>query len=83
MLPLHMNGEQQPVGGEAAATWAAEGESVSMGMEEVALVRLEAGVLVVVGGPRKGRKLPSFLEGAAFWGAMLEWGGQPEKLGVW
>ncbi len=55
-----------------------------MGVEEVALVHLEAGGLVVVGGGlRKGRKLPSFLEGAAFQGAMVEWEGQPEKLGVW
>ncbi len=63
-----------------------------MGMEEVALVHLEAGVLVVVGGARKGRKLPSFLEGAAFRGAMLEWGranqrswgcGEGAKRGCW
>ena len=72
------------VGGMTAASWEAEGGSMSMGVEEVALVHLEAGGLVVVGGGlRKGRKLPSFLEGAAFQGAMVEWGGQPEKLGVW
>jgi len=55
--------------GMTAASWEAEGGSVSMGVEEVALVRLEAGGLTVVGGvPRKGKKLPSFLEGVAFWG---------------
>jgi len=72
------------VGGMTAASWEAEGGSISMGVEEVTLVCLEAGGLMVVGGgPRKGKQLPSFLEGAAFWGAMLEWEGQPEKLGVW
>jgi len=68
----------------AVASWEAEGGSVSMGVEEVALVCLEEGGLMVVGGgPRKGRKPPSFLEGAAFQGAMVEWEGQPEKLGLW
>jgi len=61
------------VGGETVASWEAEGGSISMGVEEVALVHLEVGGLVVVGGGlRKGRKLPSFLEGVAFWGAMVE-----------
>jgi len=39
--------------------------SVSMGVEDGSLVHLEAGGLAVIGGPRKGRKLPSFLEGPA------------------
>jgi len=53
-----------------------------MGVEEVALVHLEAGGFVVVGGgPRKGRKLPSFLEGAACWGAMVEWGANQRSWG--
>jgi len=70
--------------GMTAASWEAEGGSVSMGVEEVTLVRLEVGGLMVVGGgPRKGKKLPSFLEGATFWGAMVEWKVQPKKLGVW
>jgi len=48
------------------------------------VVHLVVGVLTVVGGgPRKGKKLPSFLEGVAFQGAMEECGGQPENLGVW
>jgi len=39
--------------------------------------------LVVGGGPRKGRKLPSLLEGPAFRpGAMVERKVQPEKVGV-
>jgi len=41
--------------------------------------------LTVVGeGPRKGRKLPSFLEGPAFWPwAMVEKRVLPERLWVW
>ena len=55
------------VGDKTVAFWEAEGGSISMGVEKVALVHLEAGGSVVVGGgPRKGRKLPSFLEGVAF-----------------
>jgi len=68
----------------AANSWETEGGSMSMGVEEDALVHFVVGGLVVVGGgPRKGKKLPSFLEGAAFQGAMVERGGQPEELGVW
>jgi len=45
---------------------------MSMGVEEVALVHLvDGGLTVVGGGLRKGKKLPSFLEGAAFRGAMV------------
>jgi len=74
------------VAGVATASWEAEGGSMSMGMEEVSLVHLVAeGLVVVGGGLRKGKKLPSRLEGPAlFWpGAMVEWKVQPEKLGVW
>ena len=51
---------------------AASGEavvgSVSIGVDCISLIRLGAGCLPVVGGgPRKGKKLPSFLEGPAFW----------------
>jgi len=46
--------------GVVAASWEAEGGSTSMGVEDVSLVHLEAGGLMVVGGgPRKGKKLPS------------------------
>jgi len=72
------------VAGVAAASWEAEGGSMSMGVEDVSLVRLGTGGLMVVGGgPRKGRKLPSLLEGPGFWpGAMVERKAQPERLGV-
>ncbi len=70
--------------GVAAASWEAEAGSMSMGVEDVSLVHLEAGGLTVVGGgPRKGKKLPSLLEGPALFWAMVEWKVQPEKLGVW
>ena len=56
--------------------------SISIGVGDGSLVRLEAGGLAVVGGgPRKGKKLPSFLEGLAFfwpW-AMVEKRSLPEK----
>jgi len=71
------------VGGMTVASWEAEGGSISMGVEEDALVHLVVGGLVVVGGgPRKGKKLPSFLEGAALRGAMVERKAQPEGIGV-
>jgi len=49
------------------------------------LVRLEVGGLAAVGGgPRKGKKLPSFLELAFFWPqAMVKEGSLPKKMGVW
>ena len=49
------------------------------------MVRLEVGGLTVVGGgPRKGKKLPSLLEGPAFQpGAMVERKVEPEMLEVW
>jgi len=51
----------------AAASWGEREGSMSIGADVVALVRLETEVLSVVGGgPRKGRKLPSFLEGFPF-----------------
>jgi len=70
--------------GMTAASGEAEGGSMPMGVEENTLVYLVVGGLMVVGGgSRKGRrKLSSFLEGAAFWGAMVGCKGQPEKLGV-
>ncbi len=38
---------------------------------------------MVGGGPREGKKLPSLLEGPAFWpGAMVERRVQPERVGV-
>jgi len=43
--------------------------SISIRVGDGSLVHLEAGGLAVVGGgPRKGKKLPSFLEGLAFFG---------------
>jgi len=61
------------VGAMMANSWEAEGGSISMGVEDDALVRLVVGGLAVVGGGlRKGKKLPFFLEGAAFRGAMVE-----------
>ncbi len=73
------------VAGVAAAFLEAEGGSMSMGVEDVSLVRLGVGGLTVVGGGlRKGKKLPSLLEGLAFQpGAMVERKVQPERLGVW
>jgi len=69
--------------GKTAASWGLEVGSISMGVEEVPLVHLGAGGLAAVGGGlRKSKKLPSFLEGVAFWGAMVEWKVQPERLGV-
>jgi len=71
--------------GMTAASWEAGGGSVSIGVEDVSLVHLEVGGLTVVGGgARKGKKLPSLMEGPAlFWPwAMVEWKVQPEKLGV-
>ncbi len=71
------------VGAMMANSWEAEGGSMSMGVEEDALVHLVVGGLVVVGvGLRKGKKLPSFLEGVAFQGAMVERKAQPEGIGV-
>jgi len=71
--------------GVVAASWEAGEGSMSMGVEGVSLVHLEAvGLPVVGGGPRKGRKLPSFLEGLAFWPrAMVEKRVLPERLWVW
>jgi len=70
--------------GKTAASWGPEGGSISMGVEEVPLVHLEAeGLVAVGGGPRKGKKLPSLLEGSVFRpGAMVERKVQPERLGV-
>jgi len=51
-------------------------------VEDVSLVHLEGGLTVIGGGPKKGKKLPSFLEGLAFfwpW-AMVEKRVLPEKL---
>ncbi len=55
--------------GVVAASGEAVVGSVSIGVDCVSLARLGAGCLPVVGGgPRKGKKLPSFLEGPAlFW----------------
>jgi len=87
MPPLHINGEQWwqvwqlPLErqGEAPCPW----EWTS----NVSLLGLEAGGLTVVGGgPRKGKKLPSLLEGPALlWpGAMVEKRRLlPERLWVW
>jgi len=49
------------------------GDSISIGMADVSLVCLEAGGLALgVGEPRKVKRLPSLLEGPAFWhGAMV------------
>jgi len=72
--------------GVAAASWEAGEGSVSIGVEVVSLVHLQAGGLTWVGGgPRKGKKLPSFLEGPAlFWPwAMVEKRVLPERLWVW
>ncbi len=54
-----------------------------MGMEDVSLVHLEVGGLaLVVGEPRKVKRLPSLLEGPAFWpGAMVGRKVLPERLG--
>ena len=71
--------------GIPVSSWEAIGGSVSMGVGGDSLVRLEIGGLAVVrGGPRKGRKLPSFLELAFFWPrAMVKEGSLPKKMGVW
>jgi len=55
--------------GVVAASGEAVVGSVSIGVDCISLARLGAGCLPVVGGgPRKGKKLPSFLEGPAlFW----------------
>jgi len=70
--------------GVAAAAWEAGGGYMSIGMEDVSLVHLEAGVLpLVVEEPRKVKRLPSLLEGPAFQpGGMVERKVQPERLGV-
>jgi len=53
--------------GIPVSSWEAMGGSVSMGVGGDSLVHLEIGGLAAVGGgPRKGRKLPSFLELAFF-----------------
>ena len=59
--------------------------SISIMVGDGSFMRLEAGGLAVVGGgPRKGRKLPSFLELAFFWPrAMVKEGSLPKKMGVW
>jgi len=71
--------------GIPVSSWEAIGGSVSMGVGGDSLVRLEIGGLAAVGGgPRKGRKLPSFLELAFFWPrAMVKEGSLPKKMGVW
>ncbi len=58
---------------------------MSMGVKDVSLLHLEVGGLMLVGGGlRKGKKLPSLLEGPAFQpGAMVERKVQPEMLEVW
>ncbi len=55
--------------GVVAASGEAVVGSMSIGVDCISLARLGAGCLPVVGGgPRKGKKLPSFLEGPAlFW----------------
>jgi len=69
--------------GHDTSLWGAVGGSVSMGVEEVVLICLvDGGLTMVGGGPRKGKKLPSFLEGAALWGGMVCGEDQPEKLKV-
>jgi len=68
--------------GVATTLWEAGEGSMSIGVEDVSLVHLEGGLTVIGGGPRKGKKLPSFLEGQAFfwpW-AMVEKRVLPEKL---
>jgi len=69
--------------GVATASWEAGG-SVSMGVEEVSLACLEAGGLaLVMGEPRKFKRLPSCLEGPGFQpGDMVERKVQPQKVGV-
>jgi len=59
------------------------GDSVSMGMEDVSLVHLEAGCLALaVREPRKVKRLPSHLEGPGFWpGAMVSGGVWPIRRG--
>jgi len=68
----------------AATAWEAEGDSVSIGMEDVSFVCLEAGGLVVaVREPRKVKMLPSCLEGPGFWpAAMVEGRVWPVGWGV-
>jgi len=63
----------------AATASEAERGSVSIGMEDVSFVHLEAGgLLVAVKEPRKVKRLPSCLEGPGFWpGAMVEGRVQP------
>ncbi len=59
---------------------------MSIGVGETSLVRLRVGVLAVVGGgPRNGRKLPSFLEGLPFFWPrpMLESRVRPGMVLVW
>jgi len=62
--------------GAATTSWEAEEGSASIRVEDVSLVHLEGGLTVVGGGLRKGKKLPSFLEGPAFFWphAMVEKG---------
>ena len=72
--------------GAAAPSLVERGGSVSIGVEGISLVRLGAeGLAVVGGGPRKGRKLPSFLEGFPFFWPrpMLERRVLPGMLSVW
>jgi len=70
--------------GVVATSWEAGEGSVSIGVGSVSLVCLEAaGLPMVGGGPRKGWKLPSFLEGPAFWPwAMVEERELPRRLWV-
>jgi len=84
MLQLHTNREQQE--------WACQlpfgrqgGDSISIGIADVSLVCLEVGGLALgVGEPRKVKRLPSLLEGPAFWPrGMVERKVQPEMLEVW
>jgi len=60
--------------------------SISIMVGDGSFVHLEAGGLAAVGGgPRKGKNLPSFLEGLAFFWplAMVKEGSLPKKWGVW
>jgi len=71
--------------GIPVASWEAGEGSISIGVEDVSLVRLEAeGLTVVGGGPRKGKKLPSILEGPAFFWprAMVEKSVLPDMVQV-
>ncbi len=72
MLLLHTNGSSR--GEHGSCLLGSRGRLSVHGVEAVSLVHLEAGGLMVVGGgPRKGKKLPSLLEGEAFQsGAMVE-----------